>query len=125
MGWLKSLLGIEPVVTTATKLIDKLAGTDFTDKEKAQWILDYHDKTKHQSPMRRIIACSITFMWMILGLCWFVSSIIGRFYYDEVINPGTALAADVSAFMSLNINEGFALLLAFYFASGILSHLKK
>jgi len=121
---LKALFGVAGVTDTALRVVDKLAGTDWTADQKAEWILKYQEATKHQSPMRRILACCICMMWLILCLTWLTGTIIGRFMYDEVLNPGTTLAADVSAFMALNINEGFALLLAFYFGSAIVAKLK-
>lgn len=121
----KALFGFSGVADTALNIVNKIAGTDWTATDKAEWILKYQEATKHQSPMRRIIACCICLMWLVLSLTWLVGTLIGRFYYDETLNPGTTLAADVSAYMSLNINENFALLLAFYFGSAIVTNLRK
>ena len=123
--WLTALFGISGVSDTALKIIDRVAGTDWTDKEKAQFILDYQEATKHQSPARRIIAIAIAFVWVVLIMSWFVASAVGRFAYDTALNPGTVLAADISAFIDLNITSPFNIILAFYFTTQILSGLKK
>ena len=52
----KSIFGFEGVGESALKIVEKLAGTDFTAKEKADYILKYMETTKHQSPTRRILA---------------------------------------------------------------------
>ena len=57
------------------KIVEKLAGTDFTAKEKADYILKYMETTKHQSPTRRILA--ILFMSeqiMLVTVCTFAAS---------------------------------------------------
>ena len=123
--WLTALFGISGVSDTALGIIKKISGTDWTDKEKAQFILDYQEATKHQSPARRIIAIAIAFVWVVLIMSWFVASTVGRFAYDTALNPGTVLAADISAFIDLNITSPFNIILAFYFTTQILSGLKK
>lgn len=122
---IKSVFGFQGVGDTALKIVERITGTDDSPQQKRQFLLDWAAATKHQSPMRRIIAVAITFMWLMLGAAWFVSSAIGRFYYDSALNPGTVFAADISAFMSLNINEYFALIVAFYFVMQITTGLKK
>ena len=123
--WLTALFGISGVTDTALKIIEKVSGTDWSDKEKAQFVLDYQNATKHQSPARRVIAIAIAFVWAVLVMSWFVASAVGRFVYDAALNPGTVLAADISAFIDLNITSPFNIILAFYFTTQILSGLKK
>jgi len=122
---IKKVFGFQGVSDTALKIVEKISGTDWTAKEKAQYVLDYQNATKHQSPARRFIAMCVCFVWIVLILTWLVASIVGRFMYDEVLNPGTVLAADVSAFMDLNITNPFNIILAFYFTTQILQGLKK
>ena len=122
---IKTVFGFNGVGDTALGIINKIAGTDWTAKEKAQYVLDYQEATKHQSPARRFIAMCVCFVWIMLILTWLVASVVGRFVYDEVLNPGTVLAADVSAFMDLNITNPFNIILAFYFTTQILQGLKK
>lgn len=122
---LAKVFGASGVTDSALKIVDKIAGTDWTAKEKAQYVLDYQEATKHQSPARRFIAMCVCFVWILLILTWLVASIVGRFAYEEILNPGTVLAADVSAFMDLNITNPFNIILAFYFTTQILQGLKK
>jgi len=121
---IKKVFGFQGVSDTALKIVEKISGTDWTAKEKAQYVLDYQNATKHQSPARRFIAMCVCFVWIVLILTWLVASIIGRFAYDTTLNAGTVLAADVSAFMDLNITNPFNIILAFYFTTQILNGLK-
>jgi len=114
-AFIKGLFGVSSVVDSATKIVDRIAGTDWLPQQKADFLLQYVEATKHQSPARRFIATMIAMVWLLMTVSWLASSIFGRFFYDEALNPGTVLAADISAFMSLNINEGFGLILMFYF----------
>lgn len=122
---LAGIFGFSGVADSALKIVDKLAGTDWTAKEKAQYVLDYQNVTKHQSPARRFIAICIMIVWVILILSWLAGSMIGRFYLDGTLNAGTVFAADVSAFIALNITDPFNIILAFYFTTQILNGLKK
>lgn len=119
------IFGVSGVTDSALKIVDKLAGTDWTAKEKAQYVLDYQEATKHQSPARRFIAMCIMVIWVLLILSWLAGSMIGRFYLDGTLNAGTVFAADVSAFVALNITDPFNIILAFYFTTQILQGLKK
>ena len=125
LTWIKALFSIGGVTDSALKIVDKIAGTDWTDKEKAQFILDYQEATKHQSPVRRLIAAIICFTWVVFAMTWLVASCVGRFVYDTVLNPGTTLAADISAFVDLNVTSPFNIILGFYFTTQILTGLKK
>lgn len=122
---IKSVFGFSGVGETALKIVEKVTGTDDSPDKKREFLLAWVAATKHQSPMRRVIASSITFMWLLLCLAWLVNTIIGRYVYGEVLNPATVLAADISAFMSLNINEYFALIVGFYFVMSITNGIKK
>jgi hypothetical protein len=119
------IFGVSGVTDSALKIVDKLAGTDWTAKEKAQYVLDYQEATKHQSPARRFIAICIMIVWALLIVSWLVGTIIGRFFMEGTLNAGTVFAADVSAFVALNITDPFNIILAFYFTTQILQGLKK
>ena len=125
MAFLGKVFGFSGVAESAIKIVEKFAGTDWSDKEKAQFIIDYQQATKHQSPARRFIAMVILAIWAILIISWLVGSILGRFVFDGTLNAGTVFAADVSAFIALNIADPFNLIIAFYFTTQILSGLKK
>lgn len=112
---IKQLFGFSSVVESATKIVDKIAGTDWMPQQKADFLLKYMEATKHQSVARRFIAISIIAFWLVLGITWLTASIIGRFAYDTINNPAMALASDISGFLALNINENLALVMMFYF----------
>ncbi|AUR86112.1 TMhelix containing protein [Vibrio phage 1.082.O._10N.261.49.E4] len=120
MGWLivinfiKGLFGIDAVVNTATKLVDKFSGTDFTAKEKAEWILKYQESTKHQSPARRAIAISMVSFWLLCGLSWLVFNAIGRL---AGFDPAMTLADDIEVFMGANLLTPTNIIIGFYFAT--------
>lgn len=116
------IFGTSGVTGSALKVVDKLA---ITDKEKAQYVLDYQSATKHQSPARRFIAVCIMLVWVLLIMSWLAGTIAGRFCMDGALNAGTVFAADVSAFLALNITDPFNIILAFYFTTQILQGLKK
>lgn len=122
---LAAIFGFSGVADSALRIVDKIAGTDWTAKEKAQYVLDYQEATKHQSPARRFIAICIMMVWAVLILSWLVGSILGRFVFGGALNAGTVFAADVSAFIALNITDPFNIILAFYFTTQILNGLKK
>ncbi|BAV81137.1 hypothetical protein [Vibrio phage CKB-S2] len=121
----KKLLGLEPVVESATKIIDKIAGTDWTPKEKAQWVLDYQNATKHQSLPRRLIAISVAFVWLLCVLIWLVCTIwlnlagAGDVPSGELVptaaNAAIGIQADVERFMAEQVDKPFNLILSFYF----------
>lgn len=108
----KSIFGFEGVGNTAMKIVDKIAGTDWTPEQQAEFILKHAEVTKHQSPMRRFIAGAYTVAWLLLVLMWAISSICGRMLESE---QAILLAADVIAFMGSNVNVAMNGILAFYF----------
>lgn len=126
---LRGIFGFDGVGQSALKIVDKLAGTDWTPKEKSEFFLAYQAGTKHQSPIRRFIATLIATTWTLMALTWLAATIFGRLYYEEALNPGTVLAADISAFMSTTLAEPFNLIIIFYFsvqiASGVANGFKK
>lgn len=115
-GKLASIFGFSGVGETAIKIVEKISGTDYTDKEKAQFVLDYMDKTKHQSPTRRILA--ILFMSEQFMLCtvWVFSSAWHRLLGFE---GAGLLANDVTVFLQSNVNVSLGLIISFYFIIGV------
>lgn len=84
MSWLtgiKKFLGFDGVSESLTKIVDKVAGTDWTPSEKSKFILDYCNATKHQSPTRRLIATLV-----VLGIILFTGAyaVVGAFEYFYV-----------------------------------------
>lgn len=113
-----SVFGFKGVSESALKIVDKIAGTDWTPQEKAEYILKYHEATKHQSPTRRFLALVITFTWVFLVLVWVVSSLLANYVG---VSGADDMVKDVLAFMDSNINVSFNLLVSFYY----LIHMKK
>lgn len=112
----KAIFGFDGVGESALKIVDKLAGTDWTAKEQAQFILDHAEKTKYQSVTRRTIAILYTLMWCLMILTWLSSSVYGR----AVDAPNAILlASDVAVFMASNVNVAMNGILAFYFLIGV------
>ena len=115
MGILKAIgavFGFEGVGNTAIKIVEKIAGTEWSPEQKAEFILKHAEVAKHQSPMRRFIAGSYTIAWLLLVMMWAVSSICGRMLNSEA---AILLASDVVTFMSSNVNIAMNGILAFYF----------
>lgn len=102
---IKSFFGFNGVGETALKIVDKLAGTDWTPQQQAEFILKYHEVTKHQSPARRMIATAIVAEHFILAMAWLGYTAFG--------NDVTALA--ISTFLSSNVNLTMDIIVSFYF----------
>jgi len=119
---LSKLFAFDSVVNTGTKIIDKIAGTDWTSKEKADWLLKYQEATRHQSPARRFIAISITVVYCLMLIVMVVSYIIGNiFSQPEVL----MIAKDMKMVMKDSVSEPMNLVIGFYFAINIIQGFKK
>ena len=122
---LKKLFGFSGVTETALKVIEKVTGTNDTPQEQRQFILDWLNATKHQSPMRRIIACTVTATWLLVILVWLVCTVVARFFYEDLVNPASLVAQDMMVFMSDNIVEPFNLIIIFYFSVHAINNIRK
>jgi len=109
---LKAVFGLDGVGSTALKIVDRMAGTDWTPEQEAEFILKHAEVTKHQSPMRRFIAGSYTIAWLVMIATWLIATVCGRMF--ESANA-VLLASDISEFMGSNINLAMNGILAFYF----------
>ncbi len=56
---IKSIFGFEGVGESALKIVDKIAGTDWTPEQKAEYTLKVMEAKKHESPARRVMAYMI------------------------------------------------------------------
>lgn len=101
LAGIKALLGFDGAANTALKIVDKIAGTDWTPKEKADFMLKYQAATKHQSPARRFIAIAFTVGMALFGFAYLVSGGIAQFYIFIATSGDTV--AQVAA--SQNIAE--------------------
>ncbi len=101
--------GFSGVADTALKIVDKIAGTDWTPDQKAKFTLDYLEATKHQSPARRMIATGIMLEHVMLVSVWTYSTLAG----DKVT------ADSIMAFMKSSINITLDIVVGFYFLLGM------
>jgi hypothetical protein len=122
LNFVKSLFGFDTVVNTATKIVDKIAGTDWTPKDKADFLINYANATKHQSPARRFIAMLVTIVWFVLVLIMALSYVAGNAISSPEI---LMIAKDVKTMLADLIKEPFNYIIMFYFAMGILNGVKK
>jgi hypothetical protein len=113
---IKSFFGFDGVGETALKIVDKIAGTDWTAKERAQFILDHAEKTKYQSPTRRALAIIIGLEWFFMTTCWLASKVAFRIF--DKVNAGL-LADDIQVFMISDVNVLMSALIGFYFLTGM------
>ena len=113
---IKSVFGFEGVGESALKIVDKLAGTDWTPKEKTEYALKYMETTKHQSPTRRVLAILYMSEQFMLVTVWVIATAAGRLLKDE----GSLLFAnDVNLFLQSNVNVSLGLIISFYFIIGV------
>lgn len=103
---LKSFFGFSGVADTALKIVDKIAGTDWTPKEKSEHILKFMEATKHQSPARRMIAMAIMVEQFTLVMFW-----LGYNHF------GDPRAEAVRIFLEGNIQLSLNVIITFYFVS--------
>lgn len=113
---IKSIFGFDGVGESALRIVDKIAGTDWTPQQQAEFILKHAEVTKYQSPTRRMMAIMITIEWFLLANTWLISIIVGRILHIEDL---LLLAADVAAFLQSDINLLINGLMAFYFLIGM------
>ena len=115
-SFITKVFGFSGVADTALKIVEKLAGTDFTAKEKADYILKYMETTKHQSPTRRVLAVLFMSEQIMLVTVWLFATAANRL----LAHAGAGLlATDVNAFLQSNVNISLGLIISFYFIIGV------
>lgn len=108
---------------TAIDAVRKLGGLDdMNSKEKAQFLLDYMAATKHQSPVRRLIAMALTALYSLIALLWLTYSGIG---YLMEYQPAMELAGATKMFLESVVVQPFNILLSFYFVTNIAQRMGK
>jgi hypothetical protein len=122
LNFIKGLFAADSVVNTATKIVDKIAGTDWTPKDKADFILNFQESTKHQSPARRFIALCVTAVWVLLVVSMALSYIAGNLLGSPEV---LMIAKDMKMIMADLIREPFNLIIGFYFVIGTMNSFKK
>lgn len=143
LAGLKAFFSFGGVAESALKIVDKVAGTDWTPKERSQFMLDWMNATKHQSPARRFIAYAFTAGFAMFGFVYLVSGVTAYFYVFFATNGDTltALAAsqnlaeirvkpllqlqnDSILYAKSTLQSPLSIILGFYFAIGGVSKLK-
>ena len=141
---IKAILGFDGVANTALKIVDKIAGTDWTPKEKSEFLLKYQEATKHQSPARRFIAIAFTVGMALFGFAYLSAGAVAHIYIfiattgetlAEVsasqnlaeirIKPLLTLQNDSYVYMKEVLSNPMTWILGFYFAVDIGSKIKK
>lgn len=129
MSWLSAIGGFIGSMFSSNKLQDtaidgirKLGGLDeMTDKEKADWLLEYIDKSKHQSLMRRAIAFAFLVGFMLFTGVWLICTIIFRVglglgWSPALMGQMDMLADDIFAMTKEILLNPMNLVIGFYFA---------
>ena len=144
LSGIKEILGFEGVGNTALGIIEKIAGTDWTPQQRADFILSYHAVTKHLSVARRFIAISLTIGFALYGFAWLCSTISYHLYLffnvggetlAEIVasenlakikaKPLLQLSNDLMIYMKDVLSEPFTWILSFYFVVDLAGKIKK
>lgn len=147
MSWLtgiKSFFAFDGVANSALKIVDKIAGTDWTPKEKASFMLEYQQATKHQSPARRFIALAFTLGFALFGATYLLAGITHYIYIffatggdtlaeiaasqniaEIKAKPLLQLQNDMLTYCKSTIMQPLNIILGFYFLVDIGSKFKK
>lgn len=117
LGWIASIFASSKVQDLAIDGLRQVSGlNEMTAKEKSEYIIKYIEVTKHQSPMRRLIAFTLTMLYALVILLWLGSAVVG--YVWDVV-PALELAGAVKMFMGDVIVQPFNIILSFYFVTQI------
>lgn len=117
------LFSSSKLTDTAIDGIRKIGGLDeMNGEQKAKFIIDYLNATKHQSLARRFIALSLTFIYGLFLIVWLVATCLG---WGLGIPSPLLLADAVYEFMKEIILNPFNIILSFYFVMNMTQKLGK
>lgn len=121
-SFISNLFSADKAVDTITKIVDKVAGTDWTPKDRAEFALQYMEATKHQSPARRALAIGVGAVWIFFALFWLFATTAGH-----VLSVPFALdlAKDIEEYALSTIGEPFNYVIMFYFGIAGLQAIRK
>ena len=91
LSGVKKFLGFEGVGETALKIVERISGTDWTPQQRADFILNYHQVTKHMSVARRFIAIAFTVGLAMYSFAY-LSTLISYHVYVFFATTGDTLA---------------------------------
>ena len=102
---------------TAIDAVRKLGNLDeMSMQEKSDFLLQYMNATKHQSPVRRLIALVLSVLFGLLIVTWLVAAGVG-YYFDIVAS--LEFAGAVKMFLVDVVQTPFSIILSFYFVLNI------
>lgn len=115
------ILGTDQAAKLAVDLIaDKAGLNDMTGKDKAEFMLAFMAATKHQSPVRRVLAILVSSMWALLIFAWMILCLTGNLFGVE----GAVTTAGLFFTMLQEVSPYLAGVMAFYFSIGAINSLK-
>lgn len=120
-SFIGGILGTDKAANLAIDFAyDKLGLNEMKPQERAQFMLDYMNATKHQSPVRRFLAVLVGCMWGFLVLSWALLCFVGN-VFDVT---GAISTAGLFFNMLKEVSPYLAMVLGFYFTIGIVNSAK-
>jgi len=101
ISFLKGLLSSDGIVKAGMAAIDK---SILTEEEERDMQLEFIKSTLPMNVSRRVIACAITFMWVITGI-WIMI----------LISMESPIAATAKDFATYYVVPSFVIIVGFYF----------
>jgi len=121
-GFFGGLFSSTKMQDTAIDAVRKLGGLDeMSAKEKSEFILQYMDRTKHQSEVRRFIALVLVILYGCIVCVWLLAGGVG---YLASYTPALEYAGSVKIFLESVVVQPFNIILSFYFVMNIAGKLK-
>jgi hypothetical protein len=103
--------------------IRKLGGlNEMTDQEKSEYLIKLMEVTKHQSPMRRLIAFMLASLFTLMSVIWLIAAGVG---YYMGIEASLEYAGAVRNYFESVVREPFTWIVSFYFVIDIATKFKK
>lgn len=116
MTALKTIFSFSKAGDTAVDIVRKVTGTDgMTDREKADFVLEYLKVTSNQSVARRILALGFFALYSVFCLTW-----LGAYFFAS----GEQLD-HIAAFIKEMLFTPLNLIVGFYFTINIVKSLGK
>jgi len=116
-GFFGGLFSSTKMQDTAIDAVRKLGNLDeMSMQEKSDFLLQYMNATKHQSPVRRLIALVLSVLFGLLIVTWLVAAGVG-YYFDIVAS--LEFAGAVKMFLVDVVQTPFSIILSFYFVLNI------
>ena len=112
LATIAGLFATQKTADTALNIIDRLATSGMTDKEKADFVIKYQETTKHQSPARRFIAIMVASFWLLVAVVW-LALVVASTWFDVMDQIRM-----VRQFVGEMILEPMNLIMVFYFNMG-------